>query len=98
MPIRSGRGSGGKIIAGSFVTKYETEARDYFVIVVPKPEIVLPLIEDALAQITAKPNQKKRKRIAEEASAIAAIRAATTPSISPSLNRRSDRRSLRWVV
>lgn len=42
----------------------------------PKPEIVQPAIEAALAEITATPRSKKRERNKDEADAIAAIRAA----------------------
>ena len=45
-------------------------------IVVPKPEVVLPVIEAALAKITASPRSKKRERDMDEAKAVAAIRAA----------------------
>jgi hypothetical protein len=53
-------------IAMSFVA-------DGFVMVVPKPEIVLPMIEAALAQITAKPRSQKHERNEAEAMAIAAV-------------------------
>jgi hypothetical protein len=56
-------------IAMSFVA-------DGYVIVVPKPGIVLPVIEAALANITASPRSKKREPNAVEAKAIEAIRDA----------------------
>jgi hypothetical protein len=49
---------------------------DDFAILAPKPEIVRPAIEAALAKITATPEPKTRKRNAAEVEAIKAIRAA----------------------
>jgi hypothetical protein len=46
---------------------------DGFVMVVPKPEIVLSMIEAALAQITAKPRSQKHERNEDEAKAMAAV-------------------------
>ena len=51
------------------------EAEGY-VMVAPRPEIVLPAIEAALVKIRAAPNTKKRERDADEADAVAAIRNA----------------------
>jgi hypothetical protein len=49
---------------------------DGFQMLAPKPEIVQPAIEAALAAITATPGSKKREPNTDEAEAIAAIRAA----------------------
>jgi len=65
-------------IAMSFITHsdaFEAEG-DYYAMIAPKPEIVLPVIEAALRDITASPRSKTRKRNADEAKAIEAIREA----------------------
>lgn len=60
-------------LAGGFVAGAPNPG---FTTIVPKPEIVLPAIETALAEITATPGSKKREPNAVEAKAIETIRAA----------------------
>jgi hypothetical protein len=47
-----------------------------FIMLAPKPEVMLPAIKAELARITATPSTKTRKPNADEAAAIEAIRAA----------------------
>jgi hypothetical protein len=65
-------------IAMSFITHSDAFGAkgDYYAMIAPKPEIVLPVIEAALRDITASPRSKTRKRKEHEAEAIAAIRVA----------------------